>query len=494
MKIPSTSLYDLLKTLTKSEKRYIKVQSGSVDKDYLQLMDAILAQKSFDEEKLVRDHADARFVKNLSVNKRYLYDLLLEALCRFGEEKVEDRIFKKISAANVLIEKGLLKDAYSELKKGQKVAMRYELYELQIMLLRIEKKLLSLRQFKSVGNKSIEQIFEIETKGLDQLKNTNEYWYLAQQVSQFQIRFQKVQNEEQQKQFQELMQTDKLQDLSLGTNFKSKTFFFQANASCEFMLGNVERAYEFNGRFLNLLEEHPHFLKIYAERYLATLNNMLIDSLVIGKFEILEEGIRRLAQSVHRPEFKSIKNMESRVFRQQYLLLLNWSLRQQDFKKALEWMPQIEEGLNKFDKKIEKHHRITFYYLVAYIYFQNGMYDEALEWNNLILNDNKEDVVKELYYFARTLNLLIQYELGNEDLLESLLISTPKYLRARRAIYATERTLFRYLKKLTNCFDTKEKSKLLQEFKLKIDEHSQSPKESRVFICIDLKLWVGQKV
>ena len=48
MKIPSTFLYDLVCKLTKSEKRYIKVRSGSGEKDYIQLMDALIVQKKFD--------------------------------------------------------------------------------------------------------------------------------------------------------------------------------------------------------------------------------------------------------------------------------------------------------------------------------------------------------------------------------------------------------------------------------------------------------------
>lgn len=493
MKIPSTSLFDLLKSLTKSEKRYIKVQSGVGDKDYLRLMDALLGQAEYDESKLMRSHAGDRFLKNLPVNKRYLYELILESLRRFGEEKVEGKIFKRISAANVLIGKGLLKDAYSELKKGKKVAQRFELYELQIMILGIEKRLLSLSQFKSAGNENIHEIFLVETNCLEQLRNTNEYWYLAKKVAQFQIRFQKVQNEEQQKDFEALIKNPKLQNLAMATNFKSKVFFFQANATCEFMLGSVERAYEFNSRFLSLLEENPDFLKLYADRYLVTLNNMLIDSLIIGKNEILEEGINRLAMIVERPEFRSMKNRESRVFRQQYLLLLNWSLSRQEFSKALDLVPQIEEGLERFGKKIEKHHRITFRYLITYIYFQNGLFEEALEWNDKILNDNKEDVVKELFYFARTLNVLIQFELGNFELLESLLISTPKYLKARRSVYSTEKVLFRFLRKLSNCVDGKDEAKLMHEFKGKLKKLAENPKEQRVFACIDLVYWLNSR-
>lgn len=493
MKIPSTFLFDLVHLLSKSEKRYIKVQSGSGEKDYIHLMDALLAQKTFDEAKLIERNKDANFIKHLAVNKRYLYELLLKSLANFGQKSLEDKIFEKIIAANVLIEKGLFLAAFNELKKGQKIARKYELFELQIALNSIEKKLLTKRKFKKREKLDIHWLFNREMKSIDELKNTNEYWYLAQQIAQFQTRFQKIQTEEHKQQMEAIIQSPKFHSESLATNFRSKLYYYQANATYQFTLGNVEQAYEINSNFLGLLEANPHFLKIFAERYLATLNNMLIDSLIIGKYDILEEGINRLANTLERPEFKSIKNIETRVFRQRYLLLINWSLSQKDFEKAMEWIPEIEEGLEKFGKKIEKHHRITFYYLVAYLLFLNHRFEQALEWNNFIIYETKEDVVKEIFYFSRVLNLLIHFELGNYTLLESLLLSTPKYLKARRNIYNTEKALFRFLRKLLNSIHKKERQELRANFKNEVDELVQLPSEKRVFNYLDLRLWISNQ-
>ncbi|MFK8101932.1 MAG: hypothetical protein AB8G15_05400 [Saprospiraceae bacterium] len=495
MKTPSTFLYDLVKTLSKSEKRYLKVQSGDGEKDYIQLLDALLAQQTFDEEQLIRDNKSAKFVTHLAVNKRYLYELILKSLTQFGQKTMEDKVLETIAAANVLIKKGLALAAFRELKKGKKIAITYELYELLLVLCNIEKKLLSQQQFKKRDDEQVQQIFELEMDCLTQLKSTSEYWYLAHQIAKFQTRFQKIQTEVQRQHVETLIQSPKLQDLQLATNLRSKIYFYQANAIYQFMLGNVKKAYETNSHFLDLLEAHPNFLRLYAERYLATLNNMLIDSLVIGEYETLQEGINRLVLTPQRPEFKFVKNIESRVFRQRYLLLLNWSLRQKDFEKAIAWIPQIETGLNRFGKKIEKHHRITFYYLTAYILFQNRQYDQALQWNNLILSDPKENVVKEIFYFARLFNLLIHYELGNYDLLDSLLRSTPKYLKARRTLYATEKTLFRFLGKLLNLPDKVAKQKLIANFKVELDVLFLDPTEQRVFNYLDLRLWeIGNRI
>ncbi len=491
MKVPSTFLYDLVKKLSKSEKRYIKVQAGNTEKDYLKLMDALLAQKQFDEEKLIKNNEGANFLKHLAVNKRYLYELIIKTLSNFGEKKIKDKVYEKLTASNVLIEKGMLTASHNELKKGQKVANLYELFELQILLFGVEKKLFTQRNFKVESTEAIHKIFKEETNCLNQLKNTNEYWYLARQLVQFQKQNQKIQNQEQELYIKSLIENPKFKNFNLATNFRSKLYFFQANASYQFTVGNTEKAYDYNKQFLDLLEANPHFLSLYSERYLGTLNNMLIDSLLIGKYETLTEGIERLSSITDLKEFKKIKNIEAKVFRQRYILLMNWSISQKDFTKALKWIPEIEEGLEHFGKKIEKSHRITFYYLGAYLLFINKKYKEALNWNIQIISDPKENVVKEIYYFARILNLLLHYELGNEKLLDSLLQSTPKYLKRRRTIYATEKAIFSYLRKQLNTYNKKEQQKNKENFKLIIDNLSKQKSERRVFNYLDLNLWIG---
>jgi hypothetical protein len=357
------------------------------------------------------------------------------------------------------------------------------------MLYGLQKKLSYKQKKVKLAEDTTQLLFEAEKNALAQLTNINEYWYLAQRVARFQIRFQKIQNEEQQQHLAELSQSPEFLDLNLATNFRSKLYFYQANATYQFMQGQVKKAYEVNSQFLDLLENNPQFLSLYAENYLATLNNMLIDSLMIKEYDVLKSGINRLEMTLKRPEFKSMKNMESRVFRQRYLLLINWTLSQKDFGKVLEWVPEIEEGLQRFGEKIEKHHRLTFYYLLAYLLFLNKRFDQALKWNNLILNDAKEDVVKEIYYFARILNLLIHFELGNVDLLGSLLLSTPKYLKARRAIYVTEKTLFRFLGELLAEPNRKSRHELVSAFKVEVDCLAQERSERRVFNYLDLRLW-----
>lgn len=491
MKTPSSHLFDLVQSLTKAQKRYIRVQAGSKGKDYLDLMDALLKQTDFDEQKLIQDNKGSKFLKYLAVNKQYLYELLLRYLAQFGEKSIEDKIYERISGANILLKKGMFAASLKELKKGQKLARKYESFEMLLLLSNIEKRIYSIQEYQPKDEKYIEEQHKDETSILEQLKNTADHSYLNQKINQFQLRFQKIQTQEHSHYIDPLIQSPLLKSIDLATNFKSKIHYTQANATYNFMSGNIEEAYNFNKQFLNLLEENPHFLKIYAERYLGTLNNMLIDSLSIGNYDTLEDGLNRLIQTTKLKAFSHIKNIESRVFRQRYLLLLNWCLGQKDFEKALKWIPEIEQGLELHAKNIEKHHRITFYYLNAYLLFLNKHFDEALNWCIDILNESKEDVVKEIFYFARILNLLIHFELKNYDYLDSLLISTPKYLKSRRPLYRTEKSLIQYMGKVLKSVDKKEKLELTEQFSQELQEIIKDPKERRVFNYIDLNHWIS---
>ena len=59
MKTPSKNLFNLIKTLTKSEKRYFKIEAskhgGDKKNHYVKLFDAIEAMNEYDEEALKKN-------------------------------------------------------------------------------------------------------------------------------------------------------------------------------------------------------------------------------------------------------------------------------------------------------------------------------------------------------------------------------------------------------------------------------------------------------
>ena len=78
---PSTELFDLVKSLTKSEKRFFKLSSSlqTGEKNYLKIFDAIDKQGAYDEAALKEYFSDETFVKHFPSEKNHLYKLILKS-------------------------------------------------------------------------------------------------------------------------------------------------------------------------------------------------------------------------------------------------------------------------------------------------------------------------------------------------------------------------------------------------------------------------------
>jgi hypothetical protein len=94
---PSVELFKLIKSLSKSEKRFFKLSSSlqSGDKNYLKLFDFIEDLEVYDEELVKEMFKKEKFIKHLPSEKNHLYRLILKSLRSFYSEKSISSILKK---------------------------------------------------------------------------------------------------------------------------------------------------------------------------------------------------------------------------------------------------------------------------------------------------------------------------------------------------------------------------------------------------------------
>ena len=82
MKKPD-DLFKLIKSLEKAEKGYFKkfaqTHNKGAEHQYLKLFDAIDQQLEYNEPDLLKKFKSESFVKQLSVTKSYLWDLILKS-------------------------------------------------------------------------------------------------------------------------------------------------------------------------------------------------------------------------------------------------------------------------------------------------------------------------------------------------------------------------------------------------------------------------------
>lgn len=448
MKTTSTHLSKLISSLNKREKGYFKryVQRhapGKVTNSEL-LFDKILADNLKTSHKEEKDD-----IKNIAVAKYHLYQQVTDCLhlfYSFSDE--EEQVKSAIHKTRILIEKDLKAQASKLIRKTKKQCYQHEFYSHLISLIELERALNS-RNFQS--SEQLSTLFEETETCLAHIRNKNELWHLNQQIYQLQLKYPKVKDKTTtQQQLQEISMHPLLANSDLATTVQSKVYFFKSKAILAFMTGASSDARNYNKLLLSLMDEHPFYKKRHPEAYISALNNYLIDCFVLTRYSELELGLTKLRKLGSEKDFKRIKNIEARIFRQSFLLELNMFLIQKKTNLAQSRLPKLKQGLDRFKDKIEPHHQTTFHFMAAYISFCNKQLDLALDWVHPILKESKHHTVHEIVNFSHLLHVLIHFDLNNFTLVESLIMSTKRQIKKSRSLYPSEKTIFQYLLKLIN--------------------------------------------
>ena len=115
-KTPSNKLFQLIKSLTGSEKRYFKLfvrNSSEKTNKYIQLFEAIEAQSVFDDDFLRQTIYPNETIQSRKYSelKAYLYELILKSLQGYDEKtSVEYKLQNALQSIKVLYKRALFSD------------------------------------------------------------------------------------------------------------------------------------------------------------------------------------------------------------------------------------------------------------------------------------------------------------------------------------------------------------------------------------------------
>ena len=137
-----SSLFELIKSLEKSEKRYFKLCSRRQNsgKAYLALFEEIEKHKTYDEDRIKKKLADRIPVSGFAFTKSYLRKMIFKALESYSaEDSVDLGIHNLISQCKILFKKELYAQYFKTIKKAKLLALKYERFGYYIELLEMDK-------------------------------------------------------------------------------------------------------------------------------------------------------------------------------------------------------------------------------------------------------------------------------------------------------------------------------------------------------------------
>jgi tetratricopeptide (TPR) repeat protein len=492
---PSTELHDLIRSLSKSEKRFFKLHSSlqSGDKNYLRIFDSIDKQKVYDEEALKKQFANETFIKHLPSEKNHLYKLILKALRAYHAEASVSGILKQeIKNIEILYQKALYVECNKLLHRAKKIARDNERFYYWFELLNWEKMLLEEAYESGEFTKDLDALIEEERDVIEKLRNLAAYHILYSKINYVFRSGGYVRTEEEHAMVEEISEHPLIKGKNTALSRRAATICYYTQGFCQWAKRDWQTSLEKFQRVRQILDDTPLIKADLPKRYIRTLHYIINAQIELRDLASARDNIA-VMRSLPGTEGFMGQNIESQVFVASYLSELRLLDRSGEYAHSITLVDTIIEGMEAMGDRLHKEHELEFYFALACAYFGAGEMNKALFWLNKVLNDNEPTLRQDIFTYARLFNLVVHYELGNYDLLEYIVRSTQRFLSKRHRAHQVEVLLIDHIKRLARIGDPQAKRELFRTMEQQMMEIFKDPNESLVLKYFDVRSWVSAR-
>lgn len=485
-----TELYDLIQSMTMSEKRYFKIYSSKHvigDKnDYVDLFDAMDIMEDYDEEFLKKQ----RFVKNLSAEKNYLQKLVLKSLVAFNSNlNSKMQVIGYLQNAEVLYHKGLYKHAEKQCVKAINLASEYELFTHKIVALELMVELIS-KQFQY--QEAIEKIELVKSEG-SRILNFLDIQELTMCAYRDQWEIGAARSDSETKTLSRYI--DQLSEIEYDPkSVRARMYVLGLNLTYAFYLNDVEKMISYSLEMNDLYDNNENIIEYSTIGYISSLYNTGWGYTLAGDYEKALAFAQKLNALSDRFNVATSFNKSARIFFYSNLINFECLLKMDKYAELDKLIIDTEKGIETYSKYIGEVHLYELYFQIAKYYFVIANYKMSLKYTNLILNDTKFKNRKDLLSVVRLLNLLVHYELGNDFTLEYLTKNTFNYFKSKNRLFKVEKELISFISGRNKDLQNEKIKEDLIQLRDAMKEHKKDSFEASPFNFFDFEYWAMSKI
>jgi hypothetical protein len=493
----SDHLFQLIHAMSKSEKRYFKLHATRMvrkeGKKFLHLFDRIARQKQYDEKKILRTspHIKPAQLHNLKAN---LLKQILESLRLYsGPGSIDTVIRNRTEHAQILLNKGLYDQAFRMLEKAKRIAQQHERNTLLLDIIELEKNVIP----HAVEAHHEERVNAVIAEARSVTRRINNINNLSNLTARLQALYKKtgfIRN----RRDHEMVRNFFLSGLPAyeehKLSFYEKLHLYASFVSYCFFIQDFRKAYRYAQRYHGLFTAEPARVLQRPELYIKGLNNLLVAENKLFLFREFEATYKLLMRVHALPGLQLTENLQIMLFKYKYMHKINQYFMMGDFSGGTKIISVAENELDRFAKRLDKHDVLLFYYKVGCLYFGAGNFKSALRWLNRIINSKDVDLREDILSFARMLNLICHYELGNIELVEYHIRSTYRFLLKKEGLYAYHRYILAFMRELGPDTQGKKLMRQFAELKKKLVPLERHPYEKRPFLYFDIISWLESKI
>ena len=444
----NADIHKLIKSLTKSEKRYFKIYAAQHTKNnsnnYLLLFDAIDGQTFYSEEKLKRKFRNHSFGKKLANTKFLLYELIVKMQLQLRKGKdVDSKIRDLLDAVAFHFSKSLYNQAFNSLQKAKKMAIFFEHCAYWLEALNWERKLLGYADqmdtkfsLKSINKeyKEVKELLKVELnlaallQDIRILAESNQKSPMDQMLFELELIFQD----------------------RLITNYKAKTFLSQLylnevdvlqafmNGDFEQMLSRLNEMYTLWEKQAEKIAIYPHYFIQFYSTYMIYCTRTRQKGIYYDDLYQKILGLGKLC-GIDKERILAQVSMHDFVFN-----LVNDNLEV----CSIQIFTIRDLATQKSFEKLRLIERANLFYQIGVFYFIKKEFREALNWWEKLESFTSRENISELLVYSYLLRLAALYGVKNYSEFEILLSCAKSKLETKRKIQPFEKLVLNYFERL----------------------------------------------
>jgi len=491
----SDALFQLIKSLEKSEKRnfklYIKRNSSSENLKSIQLFDAIDKMEDYDEAQLLNKNKNL-LKQQLSNAKAHLYREILSSLRLIRqEENIDIQLHEQLDFARILYNKGLYLQSLRTLDRIKEAAKAKNQLTFLMQILFFEKTIESLHITRSMQDRADQLAGELNEVN-DRLGVISQLSNLSLELYSWYIRNGVARNENDEAAVQEFFERNMPPNLSQCQGFYEKLYQYQSFSWYAYIRQDFLLYYRYTQKWVDLFEKEPYMLAVETSHYIKGMHNLLGAHFDLLNEQKFSETLRHFEAFSESDIVRNNVNNRIQTFVYLYISKINQHFIDGTFTDGLELVPYIEDKLKEYWIYLDRHRILVFYYKIACLYFGSGDYGATIDYLNKIINW-KVDLRTDLQCYSRLLHLIAHYELGNFQLLEYLIKSVYRFMAKMGNLSLVEEEIFRFLRKSFNLSPERvrpEFERLLE----RLQGYEKNRFETRAFMYLDIISWLESKI
>jgi len=276
-------------------------------------------------------------------------------------------------------------------------------------------------------------------------------------------------------------------------DFYGKLYYYMSHVWYYNMIQDFANNYRYAQRWIDLYHENPEWIARERTLYIKGLHNVL-NTLFMAqrydKFQIVYNQLLDLGNDgldgMNRDELATFKLIEYTHGINQFLLTGN-------FEAGVSYVQELEGIIEINEMDWDLNRIILFNYKMASIHFCDERWDDSVKLLNKITNQVYPNFKEDIQCFARILNLIAHFELGNVLLVNHQIRSTYRFLSKIAQMDKVIKAILNFLRRIPRIAE----SDLRAEF-IKLRDRlltlEQDQYERRPFLYLDIISWLESKI